>query len=341
MSRSVPTRATDIDRAAAEWIARRDAGLIAAEERELAGWLAADPRHAAAWARFEVIWSAADQPRALGTAAQVRRRLDERAQRRRGRRMVAGICLAACLAVVAGVSLFRYAAPGHPRVEDRIAFLGPGRVVLPDGSVAEYSAGTQLALDFGGPTRRVSFTRGEAHFEVMHDAERPFVVTAGGFAVRAVGTAFAVQVAGDSTEVLVTAGRVAVNAVSAADPAAAAPASAPLAVVEAGESVAMSRRPGNPAPVVAPLARAHAAGRLAWRERRVQFSAAPLAEVIAIVNRHNRVQFSIADADLAAVPLSGVFRLDAPDELAHLLESNFSLVIERPDVDRMVLRPRP
>lgn len=173
---------------------------------------------------------------------------------------------------------------------------------------------------------------------MAHNPARPFVVVAGGLAVRAVGTAFAVQVGPDPTAVLVTAGRVSVDPDSAANPSAAP--TAPLAFVAAGQSIDV--RPAQPgsAPVVVPLPAADMAGGLAWRHRRVEFSSAPLVDVVAVVNRHNRVQFFIEDPELALVPLSGVFRLDDPGEFAHLLASGFALTAERRGPDLIVLRPR-
>lgn len=88
-----------------------------------------------------------------------------------------------------------------------------------------------------------------------------------------------------------------------------------------------------------PLPAADMAGGLAWCHRRVEFSSAPLVDVVAVVNRHNRVQFFIEDPELALVPLRGVFRLDDPGEFAHLLASGFALTAERRGPDLIVLRP--
>ena len=322
-----------IDSLAAEWVGRRDAGLTHAEVAELSAWRAADPRHSAALLRFERIWSVADRPRQLGTNDRVRAQLARRAARRR--RFIAGAGLAATLVLGLG-SWIGLRSPDAETPTARTAFLGPYRLHLPDGSVAEYSAGTRLTVDFSPAERRLSFTGGQAHFEVAHDAGRPFTVTAGGLAVRAVGTAFAVQVRAGSTDVLVTAGRVSVNPAEASP---AAPAT-PLAFVDAGQAIAVLSSPAGAPMTVQPLPADESAGRLRWRQRRVEFSTSPLGEVIAVVNRHNRVQFTIADPAVARIPLSGIFRIDEPDELARLLEAGFALVVDRSDPDRIILRSR-
>lgn len=336
MSAPSPLTASQIDDLAATWVGRVDAGLTPAQTAELAAWRAADPRHAAALEKFEAVWFATDRPRNLGAATLVRQRLSTREQRRRRLRTTLRSGLAACLLGGVGLWLnFRTTPPAETPVV-RTAFLGPERLTLPDGSVAEFPPGTQLTVDFTGEIRRVAFATGEAHFTVAHNPARPFIVSAGGLAVRAVGTAFAVQVGADSTAVLVTAGRVSVDSSA---PAATLP-PAPLAFVDAGQSITVTPSTEAGTPKVVALASNEMAARLAWRERRVEFSATPLAEVIAVVNAHNRVQFSIADASLANVPLSGVFTLGDPDTLARLLEQGFALSAERRSPEQIVLRSR-
>ena len=156
--------------------------------------------------------------------------------------------------------------------------------------------------------------------------------------MRAVGTAFAVQIGRDSTVVIVTDGRVSVDPSTA--PTLTAASVAPLAFVDASHSIDISAGGTGRHPTITPLTPEVMAERLASRQRRVESSATPLVEVIAVVNRHNRFQFSIDDASLGRTPLSGVFRLDQPEELARLLESGFGLEVERPDPGRIVLRLR-
>jgi transmembrane sensor len=68
---------------------------------------------------------------------------------------------------------------------------------------------------------------------------------------------------------------------------------------------------------------------LAWQERRLEFVAAPLAEVVAEFNRYNRMQLIVEGAGLAAERFGGSFRADQPDTLVRLLETRFGLRAER------------
>ena len=64
---------------------------------------------------------------------------------------------------------------------------------LADGSELRLGSNTLLKFDIGDAQRRVTLVRGEAYFKVAKDATRPFVVEAKTYAVRAVGTQFAVS----------------------------------------------------------------------------------------------------------------------------------------------------
>jgi len=76
---------------------------------------------------------------------------------------------------------------------------------------------------------------------------------------------------------------------------------------------------------------------LAWQERRLEFVAAPLAEIVAELNRYNRTQLVVADAALAAQRFGGSFRADQPETLVRLLETRFGLRAERRG-DETILR---
>ena len=85
------------------------------------------------------------------------------------------------------------------------------RYELDDGSIVELNRGAQATVEFTEKNRLVSLDSGEAHFTIAKDSSRPFIVTARGVAVQAVGTIFNVKINEDSVNVLVTEGRVLVD----------------------------------------------------------------------------------------------------------------------------------
>jgi transmembrane sensor len=68
---------------------------------------------------------------------------------------------------------------------------------------------------------------------------------------------------------------------------------------------------------------------LAWQDRRLEFGAVPLSEIIAEFNRYNRVQLAVEDPALAVERFGGSFRVDQPDAFVRLLENRFGVCAQR------------
>ena len=220
----------------------------------------------------------------------------------------------------------------------------PVRRTLPDGSIVELKPGAEIAVEFvagGSGTRRVALQKGEAHFTVAKDARRPFVVAAGGVEVRAVGTAFSVEWGTRAVEVLVTEGRVAVD-----QPVARAPAAALLAEVDAGNRAVVAWDEQAKEARVEAVTPTQLSERLAWRVPRLEFNATPLAEVVELFNRHavpasggvEAKKLVLADAELEALPLSGLLRADNLTVLLQIMETSYGIRAEPRGDGEIVLR---
>ena len=331
--------ATDpLDAAARAWAQRLAAGLTPGERGALRAWLA-EPRHAAALARVAPAPTPLDWPLHAGAMDEVLARLRQRqARRRRRRRAFTAI---AALALLAAMPFWRGTPPAAPTVATAAASLvvhAPIVRVLPDGSRVELRDGAEIETAFAGNLRRVRLLRGTAHFAVQRDPARPFLVQAGQVAVRAIGTSFAVEHAAAEVTVVVSSGRVAVNHEDNADRAAP---PAPVLLDRGATVVLAADRPAaaSPPPRVVELADDELARRLAWRVPRLEFSAAPLAEVIAAINAHNTCRFVLADPALADRVMSGVVRADNLDALVDLFVADLGIDVER-QPDRILLRAR-
>jgi len=273
--------------------------------------------------------SSLDWARAQGLGDAVARAVAVRVARRRRRRWAAAGTLAV-LVLVAG--LWRAGSIGWPGRAETALVLRPAQRTLPDGTIVELRDGAEIAIAYDAAFRRVTLVRGEAHFAVTKNRMRPFVVTAGRVEVRAVGTAFSVQLAPAHVAVLVTEGRVAVERHAAAGgPDLALP---PAALVDAGRQLVVSTKvESGPRAVDAPqvLAAPQLAERLAWRMPRLEFSGTSLAEVVALFNRHGHLRLVLADDSLAELKLSGVLRADNGDALLRVLATEFGIEAERRD----------
>jgi len=195
--------------------------------------------------------------------------------------------------------------------------VAPESRLLSDGSRIELNNGAEVAVDFGGALRRVELRRGDALFHVAKNPNRAFVVTAGRVEIRAVGTAFSVQLGEAQVKVLVTEGRVAVEDARARGGPTYVDAGN-CAVVEVAPAVAKS-------PDVLPVSQAEVSDRLSWAVPRLQFSGTALSEALPLFNRYGNVRLVLADPALGSLKLSGVLRADNTGSLLSLLEGEFGL----------------
>lgn len=292
----------------------------------------------------------------------------ERSLRRRRQRRLKAVCGLSAVAVVALSAVLSWRSPAFPfRLRDAgdsaplattvghssMIVTRPEERRLSDGSIVQLAPGASVREAFSAEVRRLHLERGEAHFQVAKNPNRPFVVEAGAISVRAVGTAFAVQVSEEASEVVVTEGRVAVEAVAAGATGAVAAAAtsgppeallaAPLPAPEARQVVALSAtvarleagdrfvldsgsRIENKTTRVERLSAERLAARLSWRVPNVEFSGTPLEEALPLLNRHRTVPLVLADPSIGRVRLSGVLRADNADTLLRLLEEEHGIV---------------
>ena len=342
---SRPASIDDIEGMAAAWLARRYGGFSLQDSRAFQTWLAADPRHAAAVANLEHAWQVVSSPGAAGQGriAQERQRVRERRRVRRQRQVTLGLAsLAAAALVVFAVLPGRRSDSGTP-AKSAVA-LRPDVQMLPDGSKAELNAGAEVVVAFTASQRSVRLVRGEALFTVAADERRPFVVSAGGVNVTAVGTAFNVRFDPHQVAVLVTEGTVAVNRSAAARADDAKIVAEPAArVVEplrvtAGQRTAVALEPES-VPTVMPATPAEISAALAWRDRRIEFTGTALGEAFSLFNRQNAIQLIAGNARTAEFEISGIFWVDDPEAFVRLLDSAFDMSVKR-DGERVVVRKR-
>jgi transmembrane sensor len=332
-----------IESAAAEWLVRHDRGFTAAQQDAFLQWLAASPahresfeRHRRMWADFNALaqWrpehSAAPNPDLLATPP----------------RPTPLRWFAPLLAAAAAVVLALWWAPAV-RHDERapVAYEASDyrQETLPDGTVLDLNRGAHVVLQYSPNERRVVLVQGEAQFAVAKNPARPFVVRAGGVDVRAVGTAFNVKLEGAQIEVLVTEGtvHVAQNPVArvSPDPAAAIRPPAPVvAKISAGHRTVIPVTPAPSAPVVLPASPQEIDRLLEWRPRLLDFDSTPLAAVVATFNRRNRLQLTLVDAELGALPIVASIRSDNVEGFVRLLETTMGLVAERRTPHEIALR---
>lgn len=326
MNPKPPHSPEEIEQAAAEWVIRLDRGLDAHEQDEFSAWLTRDPRHRTALARLRWGWDELDRLAGMDQPAPTfpgpHLLAPHPARTRRVRAWLA-------TAALTGAALITVAIYFGGHVRNSVPTLSPTAVahttacerqVLTDGSVIDLNRGAAIKVSFSATFRHIQLVRGEANFTVAKDAARPFVVDASGVSVRAVGTIFNVHADSSAVEVVVSEGTVKIHRTTAPE------ATAPL--VHAGQHAVVLLANSAPAPHIADLTPDEISARLAWQPRLLDFTDAPLREIVGGFNAHNSVQLVVGDPLLEAKRLSVTFRSDNVEGFVRLLESNFGMRAE-------------
>jgi transmembrane sensor len=309
---SAQETAREIADQAAEWATRIDAGLVDADSDDsLRRWLEGNPRRKGALLRAEAALSFVDRARAL--AGVIPKPVPRPIWIRR-KFLFAGAALAASLAgvVVLVTPSQRY---GTALGEIR-------QVPLSDGSLVAINTQSAVEVVMHADRREVTLTRGEAWFQVAHDKQRPFIVSAGRIRVRALGTAFSVRRHDEGAEVQVTEGVVETWTVGE---------EGLRGRVAAGAKAYIAEyQPPKPIAGSADVERS-----LAWREGRIVLEGETLDEAVAQFNRFNARKLVIADPSLAAEKLVGQFRATEPLKFAEAVATTLGARI---DEDRDTIR---
>lgn len=195
--------------------------------------------------------------------------------------------------------------------------LGEIRTVkLSDGSILTIDTDTLVTVDFGQTERQLRLEHGRARFDVAHEA-RPFVVDAGDAEVIARGTVFDVSYLADrKIKVELFRGAVDVNRKSPRT-------GAPTLRLQPGGAVVFDEK-AQPQ-----LSQKVADTPEDWPKGMAEFRQAPLADVIAQMNRYAVAKIRLADPSLGEFEVSGIFRIEDPEKLAGHLAQLLGLRVER------------
>ena len=288
---------------AAAWVARlrgpeRDAATEAAFRR----WLESDPAHAAAFDRATEIWQA------IGGAAALSPRKARSPQRAR---VLAGLAAAVVLGGLGGAYALR-----DPSYATHI---GEQRSVrLADGSRIALNTGTKVVVRYTEGRRDIRLVRGEAQFDVARNPDRPFVVTAEGQQVRALGTSFIVRDDGKAIAVTLLEGKVTVTPAKT-------PEATKVVTLEPGQRL-------RTAPAAAPVVdRPKLEAVTAWRSGEILLDNTTLADAVAEMNRYSPKPLALESEDIGALRISGIFRSGESEAFARTISAQYRLaVIEQP-----------
>lgn len=293
---------------AASWLAREDRGLSPEDQLALDAWLGSSLNRVA-YLRLKSVWVRADRltvlksplPQVMPGARLTRRPV-----------MLAAIAAALTVMLATGGYLTW-------RLQAEKSFAtGIGitqQVQLADGTRMELNTNTRVHTDVTAARRTVTLDSGEAYFDVVHDAKRPFTVYAGNRRITDLGTKFSVFRDGDDVRVLVREGEVRVEMLDKAAMSAPVVAQAGHAVITKGGETLLLAKPDH-----------DIANALSWRNGMLVFSQQTLAEAAEQFNRYNAKQI-LVEGDARKIRIGGSFKADNVDVFALLLRRGFGLSV--------------
>lgn len=316
---------------AAAWFAkRRDGACTQSEEAAFDAWRGCCEAHAHAYIETERAWDQWKQlqssRRMLEMTAAAMAATAPRPRRapvtRHWQPWLAAACIVA-IAVTGSFELLPRLLLSKPPMTYRTGLGEQSTEQLPDGTRVTLNTQTTLQVRYVRGRREVALQRGEAMFDVVHDAGRPFVVTASGGSVTDLGTQFDVRDDNGTAIVTLLQGRVEVSAQNSRRQL------TPGEQARYGTGVAgISVREVDPAAVAA------------WLHGRLYFNGTPLAQAIADANRYSAVKLRLGDPSLADMPVGGSFRAGDNAAVAAALSAVFPVRVAHSDAHEIVLMPR-
>jgi transmembrane sensor len=289
--------------AAIDWFLRRSAGPLTAQEAEaFQSWLTQASENQEAYAAIELVWSAAGEAQEHPTVSARNQALAKATDReRRMRRAVVGVL---AVAIVGGAGAGWYGLTGPRPLATQSFETAVGQqatITLPDGSRVTLNTDTVVRTRADPDRRLVYLEKGQAFFRVAKDARHPFVVTAAGRTVTALGTAFDVRLDQGGLKVVLVEGKVRVESRTRA-----------VIAHKAAPSQATEMSAGSQ--LVPPddadwrLTRTDVDRETSWLRGQIAFDDAALGDIVEELNRYSTRKIVISDPALAERRLGGIYK---------------------------------
>ncbi|MFT3790924.1 MAG: FecR family protein [Rudaea sp.] len=311
------TAKTEAVRERAEhWFARRRAPDFSVEERrDCEAWINASPEHSAAYLRTQMLWDdlgpLADDPEIARWRTEAC--AGETPAKRRFPGWVAGLSAAVLAACLVLATRYRPSEPVRQVAKEYATAPGEQHVLaLEDGSHLTLNTDTRIRVRMDPNSREVELLRGEALFDVAHEAERPFHVRTDGLIVTDIGTSFDIHNDTGSTQVTLISGL--------------------AEVTRGGDTSVVELTPGDQLISNASTWRKQTVSNLAsvteWTSGHLVFLATPLRDAVAKINRYDKDRIVIADRSLEALQISGDFHIGNAQAFVRALQSAFPVRAE-------------
>ncbi|WGS85767.1 FecR family protein [Methylomonas sp. UP202] len=303
---------------AIDWLLKlRSPECSQADRRNFNAWLARHPDNQTVYDRMNAHWEGLD--RFKGRDSALRRRVLSYRPARAKQAWRPHLAVAAATLLAVGIASLSLAYWNTRSGHYRTAIGGLETMVLSDGSRLELNSDTDIRVRIDERRRTVALLKGEVFFTVVHDADRPFVVTAANGRIEDIGTAFSVYLTDDSVRVAVAEGKVKIGTGQTRELTA--------------KQMAAYHRNGD----FEPVASTNPEALTAWRDGYVVFDNRRLDDVLIELRRYRNIELRLANQTVAALKFSGRFRIDRFDSGLDAIASTLGIAIRRLNDGAVVL----
>ncbi|MEM8774677.1 MAG: FecR domain-containing protein [Pseudomonadota bacterium] len=352
MSPEGPEFPIELRNRALEWRILIDAGQIEPDERQaFEAWLSEDPRHEQAFDQATTVWDAYGtlnnkrvRPEFFRASVidQIRGVLADARWPRwsigTGSATIAGLASTAAIAVfmVPNLNSSPQSVSINTTAEVTVysTKIGETRIVnLPDGSALTLGPATSIEVAFSEVSRTVKMHKGAVIFDVERAPSRPFTVKAEQFEASVLGTVFDVRSNGGVVRLSVAEGSVEVKHPFILD---AKPSSLMNShTLSVGQNVEATSNKG-----LSSIRSFEVDSFAAWRDNRLRYNNATLAELIADANRYSDVPITIENdnEDIASLTVTFGYHAEDVDNMLASLPVMFPVAIDRAEENHIVIR---
>lgn len=310
--------AARIEQCAADWLQRRRywQGWSEEHQKALDAWIAESMDHAVAFWRLE---STLDRAERLSTLRPQGMRKPTVA----ATRVPSGktFRIAAALVAVIMTTLAAYTMwPTLQKPRGQVYATGLGgrtTIQLTDGSSIELNTDTRIRADVSAGRRYVSVEKGEAFFDIVHDARHPFTVDVDGHRITDLGTKFSIREEAGRVEVTLLQGRASIVSVRPNTQHHAAVLTPGDVAIATADTLSIEQRP-----------RPTLAKELSWRRGLLVFDGARLKDVAAELNRYSREKIVVSDEQVGKLTIDASVPTDDVHAFTRVARDVFGLHVQ-------------
>ena len=320
---STPSFSREQEEQASRWVARHERGLSEDEKRAFGQWLSESPANEACFFEHQVAWAGfdfMDEWKPAYSSPPNPDLFEAKSKRRMSGFIPFGGFAAA---ILLGLWLFQLSVLNNGDQQNLVGRTYQSRSYekhfLEDGSSFYLFPGSEVRVAFSKSERTIEFVRGEAHFSVAHDPDRPFVVQSRIGRVTALGTVFSVRQDTASWEVYVTEGKVKVDE-SESDRPVSPNEAAFTAELVAGQKIVQKLSEDTFSPRIEAVTSNELKEKLAWKDQIIDMVSAPLEEILHEFRRFNSREVIIIDDDLKRLRMTVAIKPDNLQDFIDLLE---------------------